>query len=327
MGWKLIIPKERVTPLIFSIDSRLSFSFPISYNLFEKDDEALLPSPYLNASLIPCPTSTSTSTSTLPSYISTQAPLPSTFPTFFHHLISQRVTLILMLTPLVESGRRKAQQYWPDPNEKIRDLGQGWRIELISESVERDQEKDWECFFRKLKVFSSEDEGEGGEKGYEFDQIHVTSWADQGSSSQESLKRILDLMDHYSSKSNSGTQSNGTHSISNNTPSPILVHCSAGVGRSGTVISSHILRHLSRFKIQISTSSIQSYLSIRNKNGKDVVEDGDEDFKLKKYSDQSPYLIVKFIRFFRPRMVQTPAQLEMVWNHWKEEERINSIRK
>lgn len=228
-----------------------------------------------------------------------------------------------MLTPLVESGRRKAQQYWPDPNEKIRDLGQGWRIELISENVERDQGKDWECYFRKLKVFN---ENEGG-KGYEFDQIHVTSWADHGSSSQESLKRILDLMDHYSSNSNSRTQFNGNHSISNNNPSPILVHCSAGVGRSGTVISSHILRHLSRSKVQISTSSIQSYLSNRNRNGKDVVEDGDEDIKLKKYSDQYPYLIVKFIRFFRPRMVQTPAQLEMVWNHWKEEERINSIRK
>jgi len=209
-----------------------------------------------------------------------------------------------MLTPLVEGGRRKAERYWPTSSETRMDLGSNWSIELLSEKVERDEEKDWECWFRRVKVKEGDGDGSGG---YEVDQIQITSWADHGASSEESLERILDLMDQYTSNQTS-------NSTSTSKPSSILVHCSAGVGRSGTVIASHILRHIK--KNNLSNSSILDSINSKakeNGKGKDEGEILDHE-GLEKFSLQLPFQIVKYIRDFRPRMVQTGGQLGMVWN-------------
>ncbi|CAD6964821.1 unnamed protein product [Tilletia laevis] len=81
-------------------------------------DHALLPGPYLNASLIPplplpLPASTQPSRPQGQAYIASQAPPPHTFPAFFAHLCAQRVRVLVMLTPLTERGLKKADQYWP----------------------------------------------------------------------------------------------------------------------------------------------------------------------------------------------------------------------
>jgi len=65
------------------------------------------PSDYINANYI-------SSELRLRAYIASQAPLPHTFADFWRCCWEQRVTLIVMLTNLIEGGFRKADRYWPD---------------------------------------------------------------------------------------------------------------------------------------------------------------------------------------------------------------------
>ena len=69
-------------------------------------------------------------------FIAAQAPRPASFRHFWHMVIQEGVSVIMMITRLVEGKKRKADQYWPDQEETVVEVGEGSRVELASSSYQ-----------------------------------------------------------------------------------------------------------------------------------------------------------------------------------------------
>ncbi|KAK3097674.1 hypothetical protein FSP39_012005 [Pinctada imbricata] len=165
---------------------------------------------YINANYIPGYTSER-------EYIATQGPLECTKDDFWRMIWEQEVSVIVMLTQLVERGRRKCDMYWPSAlNEPVYfgDL----IVEMTSESTLDDY---------TLRVISVE----LGNKKKRIKQFHYLKWPDMGCPETTwLLLNFAQTMRIY---------------LPHNCPGPIVVHCSAGVGRTGTFIAvDHLMQHV-----------------------------------------------------------------------------------
>eukprot|EP01119_Soliformovum_irregulare_P020581 TRINITY_DN668_c1_g1_i1.p1 TRINITY_DN668_c1_g1~~TRINITY_DN668_c1_g1_i1.p1 ORF type:complete len:2026 (-),score=563.43 TRINITY_DN668_c1_g1_i1:45-6122(-) len=139
-------------------------------------------------------------------YIAAQAPLPSTFTDWYQMIWECNVVVIIMLSKLVERGRIKADDYMPrDGSEMFGEL----RVDLL-------QEHDHGCFVQRcLKIVR-------GDQTRYLDQFHYTLWPDHG---VPDPGPILEMMTKVHKMEPPATEK------------PIIVHCSAGIGRSGTYIA------------------------------------------------------------------------------------------
>ncbi|CAH1153716.1 unnamed protein product [Phaedon cochleariae] len=149
-------------------------------------------------------------------YIGTQGPLPSTFDCFWRMVWEQRVTIIVMITNLVERGRRKCDMYWPKEGTETYGMIQ---VRLVKEDIMATYTVRT-LSIRHLRVsIKSKKKAALAEKTVY--QYHYTNWPDHGTPDHP-----LPVI-HFIKKS----------SAANPTDSgPIVVHCSAGVGRTGTYI-------------------------------------------------------------------------------------------
>ena len=72
-------------------------------------------------------------------FLAASAPKPNSFKQFWHMVIQEKVSVIVMITKLVEKNKRKAHQYWPEcggeePMGPVLDLGEGTKVEYVSTS-------------------------------------------------------------------------------------------------------------------------------------------------------------------------------------------------
>ncbi len=65
-------------------------------------------------------------------YVATQGPLPGTKGDFWYMAWQTQADLIVMLTGLIEKGKVKCHQYWPDLDEVL-DLGDGFKVKCVYE--------------------------------------------------------------------------------------------------------------------------------------------------------------------------------------------------
>ncbi|XP_008200584.1 tyrosine-protein phosphatase 99A isoform X3 [Tribolium castaneum] len=146
-------------------------------------------------------------------YIGTQGPLPSTFDCFWRMVWEQRVNIIVMITNLVERGRRKCDMYWPKEGTETYGVIQ---VKLVKEdimatyTVRTLQIK--HLRIKKKKAAMAE------KLVYQY---HYTNWPDHGTPDHP-----LPVL-HFVKKSAAANPPDA---------GPIIVHCSAGVGRTGTYI-------------------------------------------------------------------------------------------
>ncbi|XP_024922117.1 receptor-type tyrosine-protein phosphatase mu isoform X1 [Cynoglossus semilaevis] len=139
-------------------------------------------------------------------YIATQGPMQETVFDFWKMIWQENTAAIVMVTNLVEVGRVKCCKYWPDDTEIYRDIKVTLiETELLSEYV--------------IRTFAVEKRGTHEIR--EIRQFHFTGWPDHGVPYHAT--GLLGFIRRVKSKTltNAG---------------PMVVHCSAGAGRTGCFI-------------------------------------------------------------------------------------------
>ncbi|XP_050296937.1 receptor-type tyrosine-protein phosphatase F-like isoform X1 [Anthonomus grandis grandis] len=139
-------------------------------------------------------------------YIATQGPKPNTVSDFWRMVWQENVTHIVMMANVIEGNKKKTEQYWPEINEEEK-YGD-YTVTYISSKVFAN----YDCRILELQFKCSTPRKIG--------HLHFKVWPDHGvplypQSLVPFLQTLLRLK---------------------NTDFPLVVHCSAGVGRTGTII-------------------------------------------------------------------------------------------
>ena len=200
-------------------------------------------SDYINASYIPGFYVSDT-------FIVAQAPKKNTETHFWQMILEQRVSTVVMLTRVVELGKEKCTSYWPQ------EVGYSCNFEGIRVTLKREDNS--VCYVLREMEITGPDSS-----SYKLTQFHYVAWPDH-----DVPQLFIELLDFI--------QMIKKHHIRDRTP--LLVHCSAGVGRSGTFIALYNL---------LGAVSVGETISV--------------------------YRIVNEMREYRPQMVQTFNQYKFIY--------------
>ncbi|GET93291.1 protein-tyrosine phosphatase 1-like protein [Leishmania tarentolae] len=197
-----------------------------------------------------------------PVFVASQAPVQECIDDFLAVIYSCEVTLVLMLTDVEEAGFVKADRYWPEdsaPVGKIESFG--------SMCVYKDKQDPYTydaAHELARRPFFIRPSAASNACAHKIVMYQYVGWPDRGvPDSTESFEELLKIIQDYvvappaprmppagpesTTHGSMATNSGGDDSTSNTgsdagtgkpTP-PVFVHCSAGIGRTGTLIGAY----------------------------------------------------------------------------------------
>ncbi|ESO83607.1 hypothetical protein LOTGIDRAFT_133136, partial [Lottia gigantea] len=146
-------------------------------------------------------------------YIATQGPMPTTIDDFWRMVWSENCGKIVMLTNVLENAKIKCHQYWPNEPENV----------LTSRHLEIRVEKSLHRSNYVLREFKLKQTKTNEERTVLH--FHYVTWPDHGVPSAPCLIAF------WKAVNRTPVSLNG----------PMIVHCSAGVGRTGTFLGLDVL--------------------------------------------------------------------------------------
>jgi protein tyrosine phosphatase/C-terminal processing protease CtpA/Prc len=144
--------------------------------------------------------------SSMPGILS-QGPLPDTVVDFWRMIVMKKSPAVVMVTSEWEGGRAKCHKYWPDPGSQL--TSGDYTIECIGS-------KDLGHSISSDLVVSDKE----GAEILRTEHVIFKSWPDHGV--PEDPQEFLELVGHVREALDGKTE-------------PPVIHCSAGVGRSGVL--------------------------------------------------------------------------------------------
>ncbi|XP_039291755.1 tyrosine-protein phosphatase non-receptor type 9 [Nilaparvata lugens] len=197
------LPKNRYTDVLCYDHSRVILS--------QVDDDPT--SDYINANFVDGYKQRN-------AFISTQGPLPKTCADFWRMIWEQQTLVVVMTTRVMERGRTKCAQYWPEDEGAVAEHG---HFTVTCQASEPHPD----YVISSLLLTNTKTEESRSVHHYQF-----TSWPDYGV--PHSALAMLDFLAKVRQCQAAMLAALGDTWAGHVRGPPILVHCSAGIGRTGT---------------------------------------------------------------------------------------------
>lgn len=213
-------------------------------------------------------------------YIATQGPLPDTFDDFWKVVWAKRVPVIVMLTTEIEGGATKCHKYWVPGIYGALSL-----TKVSSERVLLSERTGSAITLRKFVLEPTAVALASGAFGpdaaaavgvsdppqHVLYQLQYTEWPDLGSSSPEDLLELCRIKNEcLRQHARTLRESGGSAALAaDSQDSPwVVVHCSAGCGRTGTFCTVDSVIHLleTQFNQAVATANNVNGASNNNNN-------------------------------------------------------------
>lgn len=200
-------------------------------------------------------------------YIATQGPLESTVSDFWQMIWQNNTEIIVMVCKIYEKSRLKCYKYWPH-NKSIKQFKKGLTVQHVNT-----KKVEGAIIIRTFCLTKASKQTGGCTKSRQIYQIQLNGWPDFGVPDVDMFIHFMDVYHDYCKM----TYLDGYN----------LIHCSAGVGRTGTFLAIDIgLNQILRFVNQSANENVMMC-------------------DIKK--------IVTYIRTKRGKMIQTAEQYRFVY--------------
>ncbi|RNF05416.1 tyrosine-specific protein phosphatase [Trypanosoma rangeli] len=159
-------------------------------------------------------------------FVACQAPVDKGIPDFLSIIYEKKINLVVMITKLSEGGITKANRYWPGENGASSVIIPGASELTITREPGEVYGAEQELqLTRRYLTFQRPNE-----PPHKLLHVQYTGWPDHGvPQSAAALEALLAIVN------------------ASPTTVPVIVHCSAGIGRTGTLIGAYgVLAHLER---------------------------------------------------------------------------------